>query len=67
MQTRRNSSIDVDSCITEALNAKASIMAQIEQGENAQKLRDLLHPSQTVSYYLPYKDYTNIIKNHYER
>jgi hypothetical protein len=67
MQTCHNSSINADSRITEALDAEASIMAQIEQEENAQKLRDLPHPSQTVSYYLPYKDYTNIIKDHYER
>ena len=67
MRTRRNSGIDTDSRITEALDAEASIMGQIEQEENEQKLRDLPRPSQTVSYYLPYKDYTNIMKDHYER
>ena len=67
MQTRRNNGIDADSRITEALDAKASIMAQIEQEENGQKLRDLLCPSQTVSYLLLYKDYTNIMKDYYEQ
>ena len=45
MWTRRNSGIDADSRITEALDAEASIMGQIEQGENEQKLRDLPRPS----------------------
>ena len=54
MQTYRSSSIDIDSHITEALDAKARTIAQIEQEENRQKLKDLPHPSQTVSYSLPY-------------
>jgi hypothetical protein len=66
MQSRRNTEIDADSRITEALDAEARTMAQIEQEENGQKLRDLPRPSQTVSYSLPYKYYTNIMKEHYE-
>ena len=66
IQSRRNTEIDADSRITEALDAEARTMAQIEQEENGQKLRDLPHPSQTVSYSLPYKYYTNIMKEHYE-
>jgi hypothetical protein len=66
MQSRRNTKIDVDSRITEALDAEARTMAQIEQEENWQKLGDLPCPSQTVSYSLPYKYYTNIMKEHYE-
>ena len=67
MQTRRNSSVDTDSRITEALDTEARTLAQINQNENEQKLRELPCPLQTVSYLSPYRDYTNIIKDYYER
>ena len=53
--------------IMEALGAEARTLAQINQEENEEKLRELPGPPQTVSYLLPYKDYTNIIKDYYER
>jgi hypothetical protein len=59
--------MDTDSCITEALDAKARTLAQIDQEEPGQKLRDLPCPSQPVSYLLPYRDYTDIMEDHYER
>ena len=67
MQTRCNSSVDTDSRITEALDTEARTLAQINQNENEQKLRELPCPLQTVSYLSPYRDYTNIIKDYYER
>ena len=67
MRTRRDTNIDADSCISAALNAEASTLAQIAQEENDQKLRDLPHSSQSVSYLLSYEDCTNIMKDHYER
>jgi hypothetical protein len=68
MQTHRSSGIDVDSRITAAMDAEARTLAQIDQEETGQKLMDLPHPSQPVSYLSPCKDYTNIMKDHiYER
>jgi hypothetical protein len=66
MWTHHNSNIDVDSYITEALDAKARNLAQINQNENKQKLRELSCPLQAVSYLSLYKDYTDIIKNYYK-
>jgi hypothetical protein len=51
----------------EALGTKARTLAQINQEENEEKLRELPGPSQTISYFLLYKDYTNIMKDYYER
>ena len=67
MRTRRSSGVDADSRITEALDAEARTLAQINWDENEQKLRELPCPLQTVSYLSPYRDYTNIIKDYYER
>ena len=67
MWTRHSSSIDANSCIMEALDAEARTLAQIDQEETGQKLRDLPRPSQPVSYLLPYRDYTDIMEDHYER
>jgi hypothetical protein len=49
MRTQHETGIDVDSCITKALEAKASTLAQINWDETGQKLRDLPPPSESVS------------------
>ena len=67
MRSRHRNEIDADSRIMEALGAEARTLAQINREENEEKLRELPGPSQTVSYSLLYKDYTNIIKNYYEQ
>ena len=41
MQIRHSSGIDADSRITEALDAEARTLAQIDQEETGQKLKDL--------------------------
>ena len=64
MRTHRSNRIDADTCITEALDTEAGILAQIDQDENSQRLRDLLRSTQPVSYLGLYKDYTNIIKEY---
>ena len=68
MRSRRATNIDADSRIMEALEAEARSRAQIDQDEDKQRLLDLPHPIQPVSYWISYKDYTNIMKDHiYER
>ena len=67
MRSRRRNEIDANSRIMEALGAEARTLVQINQEENEEKLRVLPTPPQTVSYSLPYKDYTNIMKDYYER
>jgi hypothetical protein len=62
MRTRRRTGLDADSRITEALNTEARALAQIDQEDNEQKLRELPCPSQPVSYLGLYKDLTNIKK-----
>jgi hypothetical protein len=64
MMTQRDTGIDADSRITEAIDAEASTLARIEQEENQQKLRDLPCPSQPVSYFGPCKNHTNFMKDH---
>jgi hypothetical protein len=51
----------------EALEAEARTLAQIDRDNNEEKLRALPHPPQTVSYLLPCRDYTNIMKDYYEQ
>ena len=67
MRSHRRNEIDADSRIMEALGAEARILAQINREENEEKLRELPGSPQTVSYSLPYKDYTNIMKDYYEQ
>ena len=54
-------------CTVVHTDAEARTLAQINQDENEQKLRELPCPLQTVSYLSLYRDYTNIIKDYYER
>jgi|HubBroStandDraft_2_1064218.scaffolds.fasta_scaffold23301_5 hypothetical protein len=56
MRTRRSNGIDADTRITEALDAEARALAQIDQDETGQKLRDLPRPQLPVSYLGPCKD-----------
>ena len=67
MRTCCSSGIDVDSHIMEAPDAEARNLVRIDRDENEQKLRELPHPLQTVSYLSPYRDYTDIMKDYYER
>ena len=56
--------IDADFRIMEALGTEARTLAQIDQEENEEKLRELPSPSQTISYLLSYRYYTNIMKDY---
>ena len=70
MRMRRSAGIDVESRITEVLDAEARALAQIDQEETDQMLRDLPRPAEPVSYLGPCeacKDYTNTMKDYSER
>ena len=68
MWTRHSNGIDANTRITETLDTEAGILAQIDQDEISQRLGDLPHSTQPVSYLGLYKDYTNIMKEYiYER
>ena len=56
MRTRRSNGIDADTRISEALDAEAWALAQINQDKTGQKLRDLPRPQLPVSCLGPYKD-----------
>ena len=66
MRSRCRNEIDIDSHIIDALGTKARTLAQIDQEENEEKLRELPSPPQTVNYLLLCRDYTNIMKDYYE-